>query len=161
MPGWPGAAVAALTQTGARLIHHGQLTGRRTRLPVFLGRYPDEPTDTAVAGFYRTLLDALADPTFHTAGGSSPSAPGGPAPAENLLAWCWDGGTRWLVVVNLGDQPATGRVRVPLTGLRDRRWRLTDPTHAVSYERSGNDLVDGLYVELAGWDWHLWRIDPA
>jgi hypothetical protein len=55
----PVAAVTALTQTGARLIHHGQLTGRRTRLPVFLGRYPDEPTDTTVARFYRTLLDAL------------------------------------------------------------------------------------------------------
>jgi hypothetical protein len=36
---------------------------------------------------------------------------------------------------------------------------LTDPTHAVSYERAGHDLVDGLYVELAAWDWHLWRID--
>ena len=156
----PVAAVTALTQTGARLIHHGQLTGRRTRLPVFLGRYPDEPTDAAVAGFYRTLLDALADPTFHEGRWQLAECSGWPGSgAENLAAWCWDGGARWLVVVNLGDRPATGLVRVPLTDLHDRRWRLTDPTHAVSYERAGHDLVDGLYVELAAWDWHLWRID--
>ena len=37
-------------------------------------------------------------------------------------------------MVNLGDQPAT---------------------------RSGNDLLDGLYVDLAAGDWHLWRVDPA
>jgi hypothetical protein len=156
----PVAAVTALTQTGARLIHHGQLTGRRTRLPVFLGRYPDEPTDAAVADFYRTLLDALADPTFHEGRWQLAECSGWPGSgADNLAAWCWDGDARWLVVVNLGDRPATGRVRAPLGDLRGRRWRLTDPTHAVSYERAGHDLVDGLYVELAAWDWHLWRID--
>ena len=158
----PVAAVAALTQTGARLLHHGQLTGRRTRLPVFLGRYPDEPIDTTVAGFYRTLLDVLADRTFHEGRWQLAESSGWPGSgAENLVAWCWDGDTRWLVVVNLGDDPATGQVRVPLAELRDGGWRLIDPTHGVSYERSGNDLVDGLYVELAGWDWHLWRMDPV
>ena len=60
----PAAAVATLTQTGARLVHDGQLQGRRVRLPVFLGRFPDEPADDAVAEFYRTLLTTLADPTF-------------------------------------------------------------------------------------------------
>jgi hypothetical protein len=58
------AAVAALTQTGARLIHHGQLLGWRVRLPVFLGRFPNEPTNDQLAAFYRRLLTAVADPTF-------------------------------------------------------------------------------------------------
>ena len=161
-PRGPVAAVAALTQTGARLIHHGQLTGRRTRLPVFLGRNPDEPTDTTVAGFYRALLGALADPTFHDGRWRLAETTGWPgSAAENLVAWCWDGESRWVVVVNLGDRTATGRVRVPLIDLRERQWRLTDPTHQVSYQRSGHDLVDGLYVELAPRDWHLWRHDPA
>jgi glycosidase len=34
------AAVTALTQTGARLVHNGQLEGATVHLPVFLGRYP-------------------------------------------------------------------------------------------------------------------------
>ena len=54
---WQAAAVAALTQTGMRLIHHGQVEGWTVHLPVFLGRYPDEPTNPAVERFYRTLLD--------------------------------------------------------------------------------------------------------
>ena len=37
------AAVTTLSQAGARLVHEGQLEGRRVRLPVFLGRRPDEP----------------------------------------------------------------------------------------------------------------------
>ena len=36
------AAVATLSQTGARLVHEGQLDGRRVQLPVFLGRRPEE-----------------------------------------------------------------------------------------------------------------------
>ena len=100
------AAVAALTQTGARLIHHGQLQGWRMRLPVFLGRYPDEPTDEALAAFYRAFLAVLADPTFHTGGGGSWNGRVGPGSGfENLVAWCWDGDTRWLVVVNLSAVP--------------------------------------------------------
>ena len=48
------AAVATLTQTGARLVHDGQFDGRKVRLPVFLGRYPDEPTDRELSAFYQT-----------------------------------------------------------------------------------------------------------
>src|SRR5262245_46561150 len=58
-------AVATLTQCGARLVHDGQTTGRRQHLPVFLGRFPEEPRDDDLAEFYRSLLAALSDPTFH------------------------------------------------------------------------------------------------
>ena len=58
--------VAALTQTGARLVHEGQMEGRTVRLPVFLGRFPPEPVDADLAAFHRSLLAALDDPTFRT-----------------------------------------------------------------------------------------------
>ena len=54
------AAVATLTQTGARLVHEGQLEGRTVRLPVFLARRPDEPADADLRAFYERLLAALA-----------------------------------------------------------------------------------------------------
>ena len=57
-------AVSPLTQVGARLVHHGQAGGWRVRLPVFLGRYPAEPTDDDLAEFYRSLWAVLRDPTF-------------------------------------------------------------------------------------------------
>ena len=53
------AAVTALTLPGARLIHEGQLEGRRVRLPVFLARRPMEPRDSEMSAFYRQLLVAL------------------------------------------------------------------------------------------------------
>jgi hypothetical protein len=52
------AAVTALTQTGARLVHNGQLEGATVHLPVFLGRYPSEPTDPDLITFYRSFLTA-------------------------------------------------------------------------------------------------------
>ena len=55
------AAVTALTQAGARLVHEGQLEGRKVRLPVFLARRPDEPADGALGEFYRKLLGAASD----------------------------------------------------------------------------------------------------
>ena len=158
----PAAAVATLTQTGARLVHDGQLQGRRVRLPVFLGRFPGEPVDDAVAEFYRTLLSTLADPTFRDGRWELCDRSGWPGNTsfENLVAWCWEGDTRWLVVVNLSDGTAAGRVRAPWQDLRGHRWQLLDPTRDVSFDRDGDDLVDGLYVELDAWHWHLLRIDP-
>ena len=157
------AAVAALTQTGARLVHQGQLEGRTVHLPVFLGRFPPEAADADLAEFHHSLLLAIDDPTFRTGTWSLCDRSGWPGDdsAENLVAWSWDGHTRWLVVVNLSPAPATGRVRAPWDDLRGQALRLVDPTNDVAYDRTGDDLCDGLYVRLGPWDWHLFRVEPA
>ena len=46
------------------MFHEGQFEGRKVRLPVFLGRRPDEPTDKDLEDFYRGLLAALDNPSF-------------------------------------------------------------------------------------------------
>ncbi len=156
------AAVTALTQTGARLIHNGQLEGATVHLPVFLGRYQVEPTNPTLHAFYRVLLPALADPTFRNGHWQLCDRSGWPGDDryQDLLAWCWEGETRWLIVVNLSDGAAAGLVRTPWADLRGRQWQLTDPTQSVAFVRSGDDLVDGLFVELDAWRWHMFRIDP-
>ena len=55
------AAVVMSTLPGARLYHDGQFEGRRTRIPVFLGRGPDEPPDGDLRAFYARLLRAVDD----------------------------------------------------------------------------------------------------
>ena len=157
------AAVAALTQTGARLVHDGQLQGRRVRLPVFLGRFPVEPVDDELVRFYGSLLSGLADSTFRSGDWALCDQSGWPGNTSvaNLVAWSWSGDTRWLVVVNLGDVTAVGHVHAPWDDLRGRRWLLVDPTQGVTFERDGDDLVNGLYVELQPAGWHLLRVDPA
>ena len=80
---------------------------------------------------------------------------------QNLVAWGWRGdGPRKLVVVNLGDAPASGHVSLPWDDLRGRSWRLDDASTARRYERSGDDLRDGLYVALDPWAWHLFDLTP-
>ncbi len=132
-------------------------------LPVFLGRYPAEPVDAELADFHRRLLAALADPTFRTGTWQLCERSGWPGNDgfEHLVAWCWDGEPRWLVVVNLDDTTAAGHVRAPWDDLRGRRWRLVDPTRDVAFDRAGDELRDGLYVELDPWCWHLFRLEPA
>ena len=70
------------------------------------------------------------------------------------------GGSSWSI-------SATARQRVwyrsPWEDLRGRMWNLVDPTHPtqnIAFVRSGDDLVDGFFVELEGWNWHMFRIDP-
>ena len=44
--------------------------------------------------------------------------------------------------------------------MRERAWRLEDGTSGEVYERSGDDLRDGLYVALDPWAWHLFDLTP-
>ena len=106
------AAIATLTQTGARLVHDGQPEGRKVHLPMFLGRFPRSPAIPSSTSFYESLLSALSDPTFRRGQWHLCERSGwaGNDSAENLVTWCWDGDTRWLVVVNLSGaiaRPAT------------------------------------------------------
>ena len=156
-------AVTTLTQSGARLVHDGQLEGRKVRLPVFLRRFPMEETDTDLVAFYDDLLAALRDDTFHTGTWQLCERSGWPGndSFEHLVAWRWSGASRWLVIVNLSAGSAVGHVQAPWEDLRGRSLRLVDPTQGVVFERSGDDLCDGLYVELGPWGWHLFRVEPV
>jgi glycosidase len=154
------AAGATLTQTGARLVHEGQLDGRKVRLPVFLGRRPDEPPDEELRVFYRRLLTALRDDVFRHGEWVLAETRGWPGDErwQSLVAWTWQGGSRWLVVVNLGDATAAGLAAVPWDDVRGRDWLLVDTTNEVELVRSGDDLRDGLYVELPPWRWHFFQL---
>jgi hypothetical protein len=152
------AAVAIATLPGATMWYEGQLDGRKVKLPVFLARRPDEPSDRRLLGFYERLLDRVARdgnwqllvcdgwPDNHT--------------ADNLLAWAWtDGEVRNLVVINFSDAPAQGRVRVPWTDLGGRTWTLLDVLEGATFERDGTQMMsDGLYVDRPAWASHVFRI---
>jgi glycosidase len=157
------AAVTTLTQTGARLVHEGQLDGRTVRLPVFLARRPYEQPDLGVHEFYDLLLTALRDDVFRDGEWQLGERHGwdGNHTWQNLVVWGWRGGeSRKIVVVNLGDAPASGHVLLPWDDVRGRAWRLDDSAGGEVYERSGDDLRDGLYVALDPWSWHLFDVTP-
>lgn len=166
------AAITSFTQPGARLIYDGQFQGRRGHLPVQLGRSPVEDVDNDLLDFYGRLMDILRTNTFRTGSWATAEIIGlaGNSTTADLLAWTWHGDTRWLVVVNLGDQVASGLVRTSWHGpgaldpqlvAQVDEVDLVDDTRDLRYRRSAADLTDGLFVELGPRLWHLFRVEPV
>jgi hypothetical protein len=157
-------AVVSLTLPGARLLHEGQFEGRKVRLPVFLGRRPEEPADPDLPGFYSRLLKAIDRDIFREGRWEPCERTGWPDNHSclNILSWCWEmAGERALIVVNFSAGAAQARIHPPWDQLRGAGWRLTDPLSGEHYERSGDEMRDlGLYVELPPWGYHFFIVDP-
>jgi hypothetical protein len=153
------AAVVMSTLQGARLFHDGQLDGYRVRIPVFLGRGPDEPGDGALRAFYERLLRAVADSGPHGGGWRLCECSGWPdnQSYQQLVAWCWSSAeSRHLVVVNLSDASAQGRVRLPWQDLAGVSWTLEDRLSGQRFDRAGEELAgERLYVGLEAWGSHF------
>jgi hypothetical protein len=162
------AAVAVATLPGATLWHEGQFEGRRVRPPVFLQRRPEEPLDHQLSTWYRSLLAAIKRHGVRRGQWRPLDVTGWPdnQSGRNLLAWTWSGAPggedRHVVVVNLSDAPAQGRIPLGWPGLRSRQWRFTDLLQQDGFERDGNELDDpGLFVDLAARQFHLLKSAPA
>jgi hypothetical protein len=154
-------AVTIATLPGTRLFHEGQFEGRKVRLPVFLGRRPDETSDSTLSKFYEALLGAISRPVFHEGQWSLCERTGWPdnASFQNLVAWNWvKDDQRYLVVVNLSNVPSQARVLVPWTDAGGKTWTLTDALSGATFERDGNEMRSpGLYVDLGPWDYHFFK----
>jgi glycosidase len=153
------AALVTSTLPGARMFHEGQFEGRKVRLPVFLGRRPDERVDTELVGFYHKLLTAIDSPVFREGQWSLCESTGwrdNPT-CRNIVAWSWNkDGERYLIVVNLSANRAQAMVHTGWNDLHGRRILLSDHVSNENYERSGDDLQSsGLYVDLEPWGCHF------
>ena len=155
------AAVTTATQSGARLFHEGQFEGRKTRVPVFLGRRPEEPVDRELQSFYKKLLKSIDTPVFRDGHWSLCDRKGW---ADNesyryLVAWTWvTNDDRYLIIVNLSDHNVQARVVVPWEDAGGDTWRLADTLSNATYDRSGDEMQDqGLYVELGPWDHNFFQ----
>ena len=157
------AAVTIATLPGAKLFHEGQFEGRRIKLPVQLGRRPFEEIAADLLIFYRELLRAINTSVFRDGEWRLCELAGWPDNASytNLVAWFWrKGDERRLVVVNLSEQSAQGRVRTPWDDLAGREWRLTDVFSGEIYQRSGDEIRQpGLYVALEAGGFHFLRFE--
>jgi hypothetical protein len=156
------AAVMILTLPGARLLHEGQFEGWRVRLPVFLARRPAEPADRDLGTFYESLLKATNRDLIRNGAWRLCECSGWAdnQSCRNILAWCWvKDNERALVVVNYGQAPAQARVQVPWDELRAATWRLDDGLSGDVYDRDGHEMRDnGLYVDLAPWQCHIFHM---
>jgi len=156
------AAVTTSTLPGARLFHEGQFEGRKVRLPVFLGRRPEEPVDKEFEGFYHKLLAAIDSQVFREGQWNLCERTGWPdnPSYQNLAAWRWSKDEeRYLIVVNLSDSPAQALVHVGWDDLAGHDWNMTDKLTGVTHVRSGDDMQSsGLYVDLGPWSRHFFHL---
>ena len=158
------AAVAIATLPGIKLFHEGEFEGRKVRLPVFLGRRPNEPVDEGLRGFYRKLLETTGREIFREGQWSLCQRTGWSdnASFQNLLTWNWvNEGERYLIAINFSDSPVQAKVQVTWPDAGGRRWQLVDTFSRAAYERDGDEMASsGLYVELAPWNYHLFQCQP-
>ena len=152
-------AVAVATLPGATLWHEGQFEGRRVRPPVFLSRRPAEPPDHDLAKWYRQLLGIVAGHDVRSGDWRLLEINGWPdnQSCRNLVGWSWrNDAARHVIVINLSDQAAQGRVRLEWPDSSGTSLRLADLLHDTVFNRDGAELADpGLYVELGPWQFHL------
>lgn len=156
------AAVTTSTIMGARLFHEGQFEGRKIKLPVFLGRRPTEPVDEAMLDFYERLLAAIDSPVFRDGQWILCTCSGWPdnASFQNLAAWSWlKDECRYLIVINLSNSNAQGRIHIPWQDAAGAEWCLQDAISGVRYARNGDEMTGpGLYVELGPWNYSFFQL---
>lgn len=152
------------TLPGTRLFYEGQFEGRKVRLPVFLGRRPNEPENRDLQAFYKKLLQAVDQPIFREGEWTLCGRTGWPDnwSFQNLISWSWAyKEERYLVVVNLSDHPAQALVQVSWKDAGDKTWRLKDVLAGTTYERRGSEMASpGLYVDLGPWSYHFFQCLP-
>lgn len=160
------AALLMFGLPGLRLLHEGQLTGARNKVPVQFGRRPAEAPAPEIEALYEYLLAAL---TVSLVGKGEFSVID-PAPAwpdnvthENFVLVQWRGGAGEfdLVVVNLSPHPS--QCHVPLVGdtVRDYNWEMKDLLGEEQYLRRGDEIgTRGLYLDLPGHGAQLFHFRP-
>jgi hypothetical protein len=154
------ALVTACTLPGVALLHEGEADGRRVRVPVTLGRRPDEVPDRALHAFVDRLLDALAG-GLRDGDWSLVPIEGWPDnhSADHLLGWTWTSPARQhLIVVNLSNEHADGRVQLPRHE-DGSALVFEDVLTGERFERDGRAVADeGLYVALDPQRMHVLRV---
>ncbi len=157
------AALAIATLPGAKLVHEGQLENRKARVPVFLGRRPQEPVDTEIFNFYQNMLMQTSGDVFRNGAWQMCDIYGWPDnnSCRNILAWSWrKDNNHYLIILNFSDSSSQAMVKVVWPELYGKMVRLSDPIAGVNYDRLGSEMADkGLYVMLDPWKCHFFKIE--
>jgi hypothetical protein len=161
------AAILTFLTPGLRFFHQGQREGKRVRIPVHLGRGPDEAAEPVIAAFYDLLLECLKDPAFRDGNWQlleCRPAWDGNETSDSFVGFSWTGPgeLRRLVAVNYRGHPSQCYVAMPWRDLDGRSWRLQDLTGPSVYNRPGSDLTwQGLYLDVPAWGYHVFAVSPA
>ncbi|MCX7874533.1 MAG: alpha-amylase family glycosyl hydrolase [Melioribacteraceae bacterium] len=156
------ASVIISTIYGGKLFFDGQFEGKKIKIPVQLGREPQEKILEDVKCFYEKLLTITSHKVFNYGEWKllEPiSSWINNFSFKNILAWEWNYETeRRIVVVNYSSSIATCRLKIDVTGYPDE-FVIKDLLNQVEYLRSSEEIHSlGLYIELKPFHSHIFSL---
>jgi hypothetical protein len=155
--------VIQATLPGMRFWQDGQFEGAELRVPIQMRRSPEEPPMEDLVHFSKMLLHEVDHPVFHDGCFEICSTSGWDdnQSHRNLMAWSWTmGRENRLIISNLSHASAQGYVKLPSNW--SSGWEhllLVDPLKDDRFLRPSKATFDsGLFVDLAGSDFHFFRV---
>ena len=156
------AATVISTIQGMKFYYDGQFEGRKNKLPVQLGREPEEKICVGIKDYYDKLLAITKAEIFQKGEWSmmEPLTIGyGNRSHENFFAWQWIlNDERRIIVINYSY--STSQCRLKLDIKHDKKKiTLIDLLTNELYERWVEEVNNvGLYIELKGHQSHIFSI---
>jgi hypothetical protein len=156
------ASVIISTIKGLRFYFDGQFEGKKIKLPVQLGREPEEVVGDECSDFYKRLLSIvkadifkfgewnLLEPLKSWEGNNTFS---------NILAWSWSYKNELrIVVINYSEIISTCRIKIDVSGYPEE-IELVDLLNGQKYLRSAEEIYNfGLYIELKPYQAHIFSL---
>jgi hypothetical protein len=159
------AAVLISTIQGMKLYFDGQFEGKKVKLPVQLGREPEEKISEPIKEFYAKLLQITKSEIFREGEWKmlepSPAAPDNIS-FQNMLAWQWKLGRQYrLVIINYSENISQCRLKFDVSANGDD-IRLADLLNNINYTRSTDEISTiGLFVELENYHCHIFSFEVS
>jgi hypothetical protein len=153
------AAILISTIQGMRLFHDGQFEGRRIKLPVQLGKEPNESVNKQILKNYEKLFSLVNNDVFNF-GDFELLEPlqvwERNFTNDNLIAYNWVKESKhFLVVINYSNVTSQCRLKLDVRNHEDN-FELIDVLNDKTYIRSAEEVFHiGLFIELAPWHSHI------
>ncbi len=160
------AAAVMSTIPGLKLYFEGQFDGKKVKLPVQLGREPNEKESKLIKNFYNKLLNITKENIFKNGEFNQleilPSSNDN-FTYENFFAWQWElKNERRIVIINFSEDPSQCRVKLEISSTKNEIV-LYDLLKDAKYTRAVKEISNqGLYVELKSYSSHIFSFElPA
>jgi len=153
------AAIIISTIPGMRFFYDGQFEGKKIKLPVQLGREPDEQVNNELVEFYNKLFSITKEDIFKK-GEWKLLEPitswEGNYSFKNIIAWHWTyQQEKRIVIVNYSNVVSTCRLKIDTRGYPEL-FELKDLLNNQDYLRSAEEVFHtGLYIELKPYQSHI------
>ena len=157
------AAVVISTIPGMKFYFDGQFEGKKIKLPLQLGREPDEKVSETKKSFYNKLLEITSHEIFKYGEWSllEPlQASDKNDTYRNIFTWQWKYKDEFrIIIINYSDSTSQCRL-VFQTDSSDSTIILNDLLNDQKYFRKISEITGlGLFIELKSYNSHIFSIE--